>query len=88
MRYSADMFINMLKTKLNGFLQNGFKYRKISQLFEEFPRKSETNAFKSFICRRENVTAVRSFASQMTWLTDRRLVIYSMVLIKQAIQIY
>ena len=53
LRYSADMFINMLKTKLNGFLQNGFKYRKISQLFEEFPRKSETNAFKSIICRRE-----------------------------------
>ena len=64
LRYSADMFINMLKTKLNGFLQNGFKYRKISQLFEEFPRKSETNAFKSFICRRENFTAVRSFASK------------------------
>ena len=43
----------MLETKLNGFLKNGFKYRKISQLFEELPRKSETNAFKSFICRRE-----------------------------------
>ena len=64
LRYSADMFINILKTKLNRFLQNGFKYRKISQLFEEFPRKNETNAFKSFICRRENVTAVGSFASQ------------------------
>ena len=64
LRYSADMFINMLKTKSNGFLQNGFKYRKISQRFEEFPGKSKTNAFKSFICRRENLTAVRSFASQ------------------------
>ena len=59
LRYSADMFINMLKTELNEFLQNGFKYRKISQLFEKFSRKSKTNAFNSFICRRENVTADR-----------------------------
>ena len=54
----------MFKTKLNGFLQNGFKYRTISQIFEQFTRKTETNAFKSFIRRRENVTAVRLFASQ------------------------
>ena len=32
--YLADMFINKLKTELNGFfLQNSFKYRKNSQPF-------------------------------------------------------
>ena len=40
--YLADMFINKLKTKLNGFvLQNGFKYRKISEPFlKKCPRKN------------------------------------------------
>ena len=37
----ADMFINKLKTKLNDFLQNDFKYKKNSQLLlKKCPRKS------------------------------------------------
>ena len=39
-------------------LQNGFEYKKNSQLFlNKFPCKSSTNAFKSFICRQETPTA-------------------------------
>ena len=39
--HSADMFINKLKTKLNDFLQNDFKYKKNSQLLlKKCPRKS------------------------------------------------
>ena len=43
LRYLTDMFINKLKTKFNSFLflQNGFKYKKNSQLLlKKFPRKS------------------------------------------------
>ena len=37
----ADMFINKLKTQLNDFLQNDFKYKKNSQLLlKKCPRKS------------------------------------------------
>ena len=58
--YLVDLFINKLKTKFhNLFLQNDFNYKKNSQLLlKKFPRKSYTNAFKSFICRQEKATAV------------------------------
>ena len=46
----------MLKPKLNGFLQNGFKCRTISQIFQQFTRKSETNAFKKIL-----------FVGEKTW---------------------
>ena len=36
--YLAGMFINKIKTKFNRFLQNGFKYKKDSQLLlKKFP---------------------------------------------------
>ena len=41
--YLTDMFINKLKTEFNSvfFLQNGFKYKKNSQLLlKKFHRKS------------------------------------------------
>ena len=64
--YLADMFINKLKTKFNSFLQNGFKYKENSQLLlKKFLRRSSTNAFKSFICRQENATAVRSLRAKI-----------------------
>ena len=49
------MFISKLKHRFNSFfffyrIQNGFEYKKDSQLLlKNFPRKSETNAFKSFM---------------------------------------
>ena len=67
--YLVDLFINKLKAKFNNlFLQNDFKYKKNSQLLlKKFPRKSETNALKSFICRQEKATAaaVRSLRAKI-----------------------
>ena len=48
-------------------LQNDFKYKKNSQLLlKKFRRKSQTNAFKSFIYRQEKATtsAVRSLRAK------------------------
>ena len=60
--YSADMFINELKTNLNVFFflkewfQNTY-WTNVSARANE-----NKNAFKSFIYRQENVKAGRSFA--------------------------
>ena len=57
--YLVYLVTNKLKTKFNNlFLQNDFKYKNNSQLLlKKFPRYSEANAFKSFICRQEKATA-------------------------------
>ena len=64
--YLVDFFVNKHNTKFhNLFLQNDFKYKKNSQLLsKKFSRKSYTNVFKSFICRQEKATAVRSLGAK------------------------
>ena len=58
--YLVDLFINKLKTKFNNifFYRMILNKKKNSRLvLKKFPRKSSTNAFKSFICVQEKATA-------------------------------
>ena len=71
--YLAYLVTNKLKTKFNNlFLHDDFKYKKNSQLLlKKFPRYSEANAFKSFICRQEKATraVVRSLRAKIVIFT-------------------
>ena len=59
------MFINKLKTK-KVFLQNGFKYKKNSQLLlKKISPQELKKSFKSCICRQENAAAVRSLRAKI-----------------------
>ena len=73
--YVAKLLINKLKTKFNSFfyLRNGFRYEENSQLpLTKFSRKSSTNFVKSFICRQENVTAVRSLRAKIVIVANNK----------------
>ena len=64
--YLVDLFINKLKTKFNNLFYRMILNTKRIHNLKKFPRKSETNAFKSFNCRQEKATvaAARSLRAK------------------------